>query len=619
MSEQVQASGEVSVVGLISSLAIGDRVRLLTAVAIRILANFLDLIALAGIGVLALMVAAFSNPDQELRSAAIPLFGDIAINEGLAVVIAASVAFLFLAKSAISITFNRWMGAFVSELELRAGKDLLKKLLANKDLFSGRGVTLPALQNLLVNSLNALYSGMLLATVSAVSEATLLAILLLGFIIVNPIATLALALYLSAVVFALTSFVTRRVRAEARTAYEAAEETLGLLKSVHSVEREVRLNKLDLPWISSIAKSQQTFVQSAVRTTNLSSLPRYLVESSLIIGVFGFLGAVVLFSDIPSQSLTLGVFLTGGLRLIASVLPLQSAWNSIKQNSVTGYRAYEAINLQDPVWRPGMESPVSSMDKLGSADKRPTGIDCRDITFSIGGDVILKDLDFEVEPGQKFAIVGPSGSGKTTLLEVLMGFRKADSGSVSFWIGNHANEFDAEIMRLGYVPQRPHLIAGTISQNITLEPGGVTDTERLFEVVEKSGLATLIDGLPLGAETYIQPDINSLSGGEIQRIGLARALYRAPSVLFLDEATSALDAETETYITQYLDSLRGSITVIVIAHRLSTVRNADSLIYLSQGQLVDQGTFNELLGRQPDFARAAELMDLDLPKADGTS
>jgi len=149
--------------------------------------------------------------------------------------------------------------------------------------------------------------------------------------------------------------------------------------------------------------------------------------------------------------------------------------------------------------------------------------------------------------------------------------------------------------------------------NVSLESAASTDNSKVIECLEKAGLEQFIgvDGVDgQGLELEVTPDSGQLSGGEIQRLGLARALYRDPKILFLDEATSALDAETESKISKVLDSLRSQMTVVLIAHRLSTVMNADKIIYLDKGEVVAQGTFAELKKQVPDFAKAVQLMDL---------
>ena len=163
---------------------------------------------------------------------------------------------------------------------------------------------------------------------------------------------------------------------------------------------------------------------------------------------------------------------------------------------------------------------------------------------------------------------------------------------------------------IGIVPQRPHLVTGTLAENVSLESAASTDNSKVIECLEKAGLEQFIGVDGQGLELEVTPDSGQLSGGEIQRLGLARALYRDPKILFLDEATSALDAETESKISKVLDSLRSQMTVVLIAHRLSTVMNADKIIYLDKGKVVAQGTFAELKKQVPDFAKAVQLMDL---------
>jgi ABC-type multidrug transport system fused ATPase/permease subunit len=161
---------------------------------------------------------------------------------------------------------------------------------------------------------------------------------------------------------------------------------------------------------------------------------------------------------------------------------------------------------------------------------------------------------------------------------------------------------------IGIVPQRPHLISGSLAENVSLASSSQTDLEKAAECLKLAGLHAYSN--PGALEMNVEPDAGQLSGGEIQRLGIARALYRDPGILFLDEATSALDAETEAQISNVLDSLRGKMTVVLIAHRLSTVMNSDKIIYLDKGRVVAEGTFSELQNKVPDFAKAVELMGI---------
>jgi ATP-binding cassette subfamily C protein len=240
---------------------------------------------------------------------------------------------------------------------------------------------------------------------------------------------------------------------------------------------------------------------------------------------------------------------------------------------------------------------------------KPLGLHLEKITFGFDKEnAVIQDISFEVEPGTKVAIVGPSGAGKTTCFEIATGFRLPDSGKAS--IDGHDPRALLEHGRglIGIVPQRPHLVSGTLAENVSLSSSEQTDSGKVAQVLQMAGLNAYSN--PGALEMNVEPDAGQLSGGEIQRLGIARALYRDPGILFLDEATSALDAETEAQISKVLDSLRGKMTVVLIAHRLSTVMNSDKIIYLDKGRVVGEGTFSDLQNKVPDFAKAVELMGI---------
>jgi ATP-binding cassette subfamily C protein len=168
-----------------------------------------------------------------------------------------------------------------------------------------------------------------------------------------------------------------------------------------------------------------------------------------------------------------------------------------------------------------------------------------------------------------------------------------------------------EIPKISYVPQRPGLVAGTVLDNIALadEPQEA-DRERALSALNSANLKPFIQSLPKGLDTPIGKLQDGFSGGQIQRLGLARALYSNPGLLVLDEATSSLDAESEEEIRKAVQSLRGKVTVILIAHRLNTIQHADEVLFLDSGRIADSGKFNELVERNPEVKRLVALMSI---------
>jgi ATP-binding cassette subfamily C protein len=217
----------------------------------------------------------------------------------------------------------------------------------------------------------------------------------------------------------------------------------------------------------------------------------------------------------------------------------------------------------------------------------------------------LSDINLKLQIGKQYAFVGPSGSGKTTLADVCLGLIRPDSGHVFFSSGLTKDS-------VCYVPQSVELAVGSIAQNVALEWNKADiDMTRVNRALIESQLSELI----ISEESVESTGRPNLSGGQIQRLGIARILYRNPIFVVFDEATSALDAQTENEIMKLLDSLRKEITVVLIAHRLTTIQNADQIIYIDNGKIEGVGSFEELRIQIPAFAKQIELGSLlTLPK-----
>jgi ATP-binding cassette subfamily B protein len=210
---------------------------------------------------------------------------------------------------------------------------------------------------------------------------------------------------------------------------------------------------------------------------------------------------------------------------------------------------------------------------------------------------VLDDLSFAVQPGQRVALVGPSGAGKSTVLSLILGFGDPDAGRILF-DGREAKEISLRAIRsqMAIVPQEVLLFGGTIRENVGYGKSGATAGE-IREACSLANATEFIDRLPEGMETMVGPRGVKLSGGQRQRIAIARAILANPRILLLDEATSALDSESERLVNEALERLMQGRTSIVIAHRLSTVRDADRILVFNQGRIVESGTHDEMVAK----------------------
>ena len=226
-------------------------------------------------------------------------------------------------------------------------------------------------------------------------------------------------------------------------------------------------------------------------------------------------------------------------------------------------------------------------------------------------DPVLLDISLTIEPGQTVAFIGPSGAGKSTLIDLILGLHEPSNGRILCG-GVPPKEYrTVKPGVIGYVPQKPGLVSGSVRENVALglRPEEV-DEEALTQALERAEIADFVNSLPHGVDSSLGHHVDSISGGQIQRIGLARALYTKPRLLALDEATSALDAEVEASITSSLKNLNQETTIIIVAHRLSTVQDADVVIAMDGGKIVGSGSFKELQESSPLVRKYVSLMTI---------
>lgn len=309
-----------------------------------------------------------------------------------------------------------------------------------------------------------------------------------------------------------------------------------------------------------------------------------------------------------------------------------TAWMAYQQRigigDITLYQTYfssivsQIANLITliPIIAKGLESVQSIGDILREEDveehtrkqrlEQVEGdIDFQQVTFAYEEDEapVLKNFTLHIRRGETIAFVGGSGSGKSTLMNLAIGFLKPSQGEVLV-DGKDLSTIHLRSYRrqLSVVPQQSILFSGTVRENITYGCENISE-ERLWEIIRAANLEDVIAKLPQGLDTLVSEHGSNLSGGQKQRISIARAFVRDPSILFLDEATSALDSASEKKIQNALENLSKGRTTLIVAHRLSTIRNADRIAVISGGELVEIGSFDQLMQKQGEFYRLYSL------------
>ena len=254
-----------------------------------------------------------------------------------------------------------------------------------------------------------------------------------------------------------------------------------------------------------------------------------------------------------------------------------------------------------------MSVPIRDTSIYRSSFQRDVNITDVSFAYAASSSEALIDVSISVARGEAVGLVGPSGSGKSTLVDILLGLLEPTSGRVLVDGDDIHDNLRGWQDQIGYVPQSIFLTDDTLRRNVAFGlPKDKIDDEAVRSAIRSAQLEEFVASLPEGMETVVGERGVRLSGGQRQRIGIARALYNNPDVLVLDEATSSLDTETEHGVMQAVQALQGDKTVIIVAHRLSTVEYCDRLYRLENAQIVDEGTFSEVTSRTKDLPRDAD-------------
>jgi ABC-type multidrug transport system fused ATPase/permease subunit len=449
----------------------------------------------------------------------------------------------------------------------------------------------------------------LAVTVVLISDVSLLLVMVIGLFVFDPMTALGTLLTFAFIGVALYRLMhIRASKLGTANTWMSIKSSERVLEVFASYRESVVRNRRHY-YAREIGKLRFNLADNAAEMSFMPYISKYVIETSVVLGAV-LIGAIQFVMQDATQAVaTLAVFLAAGSRIAPAVLRLQQG--SITIRGALG-KAKPTLDLIDELG----DTPIVE-DKRDDLELIHEGFDSeihvRNVSLTYPGKVqpALSNITLIIPPGASVAIVGPSGAGKTTMIDVLLGVLNPDEGSVlisdlpplltvSKWPG-----------AVSYVPQDVVIAPGTIRENVALGyPLEAATDELVMSALAVAQLDRFVADLPLGIDTQAGERGAKISGGQRQRLGIARAMFTRPRLLVLDEATSSLDGETEASVTDAIQALRGSITVVMIAHRLSTVRNADLVVYLSNGRVLATGTFNEVREAVPDFDRQAVLMGL---------
>lgn len=551
------------------------------------------------------------------------LFQTQVSDEGLVVALLFGAAGVFILKTGLGITLSRLTLLYLAKIETHFATQVARSIFGST-IEKLKKQSRPEIEWTILRSTHKAFTSILGNAIGFLAEISLALFIFLFLIYTDWLLALVATGYFSLI---LLVFHLATRRAMSAVGAEFAEESVQVINSINDLTvafKEIRVLGKTSAFLDSLADARGAVARSQAVHDHLGAIPRLIVELGLIVGSIGFVtlqlttGAGL--ADLP----ILGVFLVASLRIMSALLPLQRTFQFLRYDAPLATAAQDflsrlaqeemRIEKRELTATPPLQQPTHSAD-WPPADG-PIGIELREVSFNYSDGHQqtpgLHAISLTVEPGSVVALMGPSGAGKSTLVDLVLGLLQPTIGHVSCGGLPPEDLRAASPGAVGYVPQKPGLVSGTIEQNIALGvPAAEVDDQALWRAITGSGLSDLIQSMPDGAKTSLGKHADSLSGGQIQRLGLARALYNSPRLLILDEATSALDPETEMTISETLKLMRGETTLLVVAHRLSTIQNADVIHVLERGKLIASGSYDYLRRSSPLVKRYAGLLASD--------
>lgn len=566
----------------------------------------LALLDIAALGLLALTLA----PMVAGNPVTLPVIGPVAEESYVWIVVAVST--LIVVKGLLAVALHWVVTRRFAAYELEIGNRLFDAYIRAPwtDRLSRNTSQLVRLAD--VGIANATAGFLLPVAGLPALGATFLSVLVV-LVIAQPV-TAALTLGYLGLIGALMYFwVSRRAIAAGRVNRDYSFKVARLMTEMVGALKEITLRDKAGEVAAVVQENRRSTTRARANLSFLAAVPRYVIESAIVGGFILVGGVAYLTGGVGPAFSAVALFAVAGFRMVPAITSFQSVIATTAANipnveavigdihAAEGYLAHAETMGREPL------------------DDEPHRLTLRDVAFTYpsGGEPAVRDIDLDLPFGTTLALVGVSGAGKSTLVDILLGLLVPSEGTIDIDGKPLTDVLAAWRRRVGYVPQDVSLFDASVAQNVALTWGDDIDRDKVRDCLARAQLLDVVENRAGGLDARIGDRGMALSGGQRQRLGIARALYSDPLVLVLDEATSALDTQTEASVAGAIAALRGEVTVISVAHRLSTIRASDQVCFMADGTIAARGTFDELVAAVPDFATQASLAGLvarDMPE-----
>jgi ABC-type multidrug transport system fused ATPase/permease subunit len=599
---------------IVKSLALltrADKIKVYFVCLIQTFLGFLDLAAVAIFGILgALTISGIESnePGTKVKLVLNWLQIDHLNFQQQASLLGLCAIFLLVSKTLLSMYLTRKTLYFLSYRSAKLAGETVSKLLSLPMLDIQKRTSQEIVYSLTVG-ISTLTLGVIGSMVLLISDTSLLIVMSVALFILDPVLALMTIALFSIIALLIYLMLNKRAKVLGiQSAQLSVDGNMMILEVLATLREQFVRHRMHF-YAKNIKFNRSQISNVAAETSFMPYIGKYVLETAVIVGCIGIAAFQFYRHDAYQAVATLSIFVAAAMRIAPAVLRIQQGAIQIKVDSASAEKTRLLLTELQPA--EGIFEPSENFDFSHEGFKGRVYLEDLKYIYPGSRAFAIDSVSMEISPGQVVAIVGPSGAGKSTLVDLILGVISPASGSITISGATPREILEAYPGACGYVPQEVFIIDGSIAENIAI--GFETDTfdyERMAEVVRIAQLENLIESFPMGLEERVGERGSKLSGGQRQRLGIARSLYTNPKLLILDEATSALDGQTEADISNAISAMRGDVTIILIAHRLSTVRKADQVVYLENGKVISTGSFEKVRNDVRNFDSQAELMGL---------
>jgi ATP-binding cassette subfamily C protein len=518
-----------------------------------------------------------------------------------------SATIVLLARTSLSIYLSRKTLHFLASKSATLSNRMFSSLL-HTDYKTIKSLPSQEFSFAINRGMDLLVVGILGTFISLIVDLTTLVLVTGALFLVDPLIAFA-----SLTLFTLTGYLLFALTHKRGNRYGKERSRLEIATNMKFLEalstyREISIHNRQDYYSEEVGKLRARSSYAVAEMNFLPNVSKFVIESLVILTAV-FIGlSQFLINDAFRAVGTLTVFLAAGSRIAPAALRVQHGFLQIRINSGQVNPTIDLLNRLSRV-------DLNSKSNVPGSDLNYfiPEIDLIDVNFKYGDNekFEMSGLNLRIDKGEMVALVGASGGGKSTLVDLLLGIIEPTSGSVLISGALPRQTITRFPKAISYLPQSISLIDGSVRENVCLGfPLEEFSDKQIWNVLDLANLKHFVENLEGGLNFQIGENGNFLSGGQRQRLGLARALITSPQILVLDEATSSLDAETEAIVADALDGLKGAVTIIVVAHRLSSVKKADKLVYLKDGKIISVGTFDQVKSSTPEFEHQVKLLSL---------